>query len=212
MAESSLPSDIIRRIETLEGQVRDLQRSQNPTPPSILDLSDVSGVPTTDRLVMRYNRATGTWSAAPGGQEAGSYIFTASLVDPAGALFCDGGLYLRATYPDLFAAIGTTYGSSSGSNFAVPDYRDRMPIGAGGAKALAATGGSADAIVVSHTHGTGDHASGTEAGGFGLGASASFTDRVMVTASPGISSGSAGASGTGANLPPWLACYVFIRY
>jgi microcystin-dependent protein len=42
---------------------------------------------------------------------------------PAGYLLCDGAAYSRTALPDLFAAIGTTYGSGDGSTtFNVPDY------------------------------------------------------------------------------------------
>ncbi len=50
---------------------------------------------------------------------------------PSGWLLCDGTSYLRATYPNLFTAIGTTYGSVDGTHFTVPDFRNRSPIGAG---------------------------------------------------------------------------------
>ena len=42
---------------------------------------------------------------------------------PTGWILCNGGYINRTTYSDLFAAIGTTYGSTDGSNFAVPDLR-----------------------------------------------------------------------------------------
>ncbi len=50
---------------------------------------------------------------------------------PTGWLFCDGASVLRATYADLFTAIGTTYGSADGTHFNVPDLRGRSPIGVG---------------------------------------------------------------------------------
>lgn len=48
---------------------------------------------------------------------------------PAGYLACDGTVYTSAAYPALFAAIGTTWGSSGAGTFAVPDLRDRVLIG-----------------------------------------------------------------------------------
>ncbi len=39
---------------------------------------------------------------------------------PAGWLRCDGGFIRRADYPELFAAIGNTYGGDGTSLFAVP--------------------------------------------------------------------------------------------
>lgn len=51
---------------------------------------------------------------------------------PTGWLFCDGAFYNRTVQPDLFAAIGTIYGSSSGDpthTFRVPDLRGRVAAG-----------------------------------------------------------------------------------
>ncbi|WP_039758593.1 phage tail protein [Bartonella queenslandensis] len=43
---------------------------------------------------------------------------------PSGWLLCDGGAYSRSVYSDLFAAIGTMWGSGDGSTtFNVPDLR-----------------------------------------------------------------------------------------
>ncbi len=50
---------------------------------------------------------------------------------PTGWLLCDGTSYLRATYPVLFAAISTTFGSADGTHFNVPDMRGRVPVGVG---------------------------------------------------------------------------------
>jgi len=50
---------------------------------------------------------------------------------PAGMLACDGASYLRGDYPDLFAVIGTTWGSTDVAHFSVPDLRGRTVIGSG---------------------------------------------------------------------------------
>jgi microcystin-dependent protein len=52
---------------------------------------------------------------------------------PADWLPCDGATYASATYPDLFAVVGTMYcfGCAPG-DFAVPDMRGRVPAGKGG--------------------------------------------------------------------------------
>ena len=50
---------------------------------------------------------------------------------PNGWLTCNGSAVSRATYPDLFAVIGTTYGPGDGSTtFNLPDLRDRFALGA----------------------------------------------------------------------------------
>ncbi len=61
----------------------------------------------------------------------------------AGFLLCDGSSYNEADHPALFAAIGTTYGSTGGAGtFNVPDYRGRTILGAGlTARSLGQKGG-----------------------------------------------------------------------
>lgn len=56
-------------------------------------------------------------------QPAGMISYFANSTAPSGWLLCNGGYINRTTYSDLFAAIGTTYGTTEGSNFAVPDCR-----------------------------------------------------------------------------------------
>jgi hypothetical protein len=118
----------------------------------------------------------------------------------------------------------------NGSN-GTPDLRDRFVVGAGSTYAVAATGGSANAIVVSHNHSAGvsdpshSHSIGigaTATGGYGLSVAGGYQNRVVVapqvsssvntdSASTGISVSvsSTGSSGTNANLPPYYAlCYI----
>lgn len=63
----------------------------------------------------------------------GSIQFYAGLGVPDGWLECDGQGLSEAAYPELFAAIGTTWGDGSGEEgaFNIPDLRGRVPIGAG---------------------------------------------------------------------------------
>jgi microcystin-dependent protein len=49
---------------------------------------------------------------------------------PYGYLPCNGSLVQRATYPELFAICGTAFGTSSSTNFRVPDLRGRFVRGA----------------------------------------------------------------------------------
>ena len=49
---------------------------------------------------------------------------------PTGWLMCDGTAVSRTTYADLYAVIGTTYGTGDGSTtFNVPDLRGRVAVG-----------------------------------------------------------------------------------
>ena len=82
---------------------------------------------------------------------AGIILPTMAAVQPPGWLFCDGSAYAPGTYPDLYAAIGTRFGTSGG-NFRVPDLRG---VFLAGAPTLGATGGGQ---LGSHTHPQHDHA------------------------------------------------------
>lgn len=102
----------------------------------------------------------------------------------------------------------------NGSN-GTPDLRDRFIVGAGTTYAVAATGGTADAIVVSHTHTITDPGHVHTAGGINnymtYGNGASFagsgisSSSPMASATTGISVNSTGSSGTNQNLPPYYA-------
>jgi microcystin-dependent protein len=119
--------------------------------------------------------------------------------------------------------ISTTFGVGDGSTtFNLPNYTNRVPYGA----TLAATGGSADAVVVSHTHTATVtdpghiHVQGGNGGlcpGGGsqepLGPNASvygFTTQSAVT-NISVTNVSAGVSGTNANLPPYLGINFIIK-
>jgi len=62
---------------------------------------------------------------------------------PSGFLECAGAAVSRTTYADLFAVIGTTYGSGDGSTtFNLPDLTDRIVVSQSPNKTLASTGGA----------------------------------------------------------------------
>lgn len=118
-------------------------------------------------------------------------------------------------------SIPSGYVICDGAN-STPDLRDRFVIAAGSTYAVGATGGSADAIVVSHTHTAtsavtdpghrhgSDYTGDSSVGGSGTGNTlAGNTAHLMTVATTGITVAttvaSAGVSGTGANLPPYYA-------
>jgi hypothetical protein len=103
-----------------------------------------------------------------------------------------------------------------------PDLRDKFVVGAGSTYSVAATGGSADAIVVSHTHTATstvtdpghNHTTTAGAGGFSGATGSGFfigndAGAVTGTRTTGITvattNATAGVSGTNANLPPYYA-------
>lgn len=63
----------------------------------------------------------------PPGVPAGAMMFFGMGTPPAGWLKCNGASLLRASYPALFAAIGTQYGAADGNSFNVPDVRGLFP-------------------------------------------------------------------------------------
>jgi microcystin-dependent protein len=122
------------------------------------------------------------------------------------------------------ASVPTGWFLCDGAN-GTPDLRNRFIVGAGSTYAVDATGGSADAIVVSHTHTATSTDSGhTHGGSSGLnyvyqdasGANFYRADAAQArvtfasttgtgTASITTSVSTAGVSGTNANLPPYYA-------
>lgn len=50
---------------------------------------------------------------------------------PKGWAFCDGSLININQNTALFSILGTTYGGNGTTNFALPDLRSRVPVGAG---------------------------------------------------------------------------------
>ncbi len=68
-------------------------------------------------------------SITTGVNPAGALVMYGGTSAPTGYLLCDGTSYLRATYPILFTAIGTAYGTADGTHFNVPDMRGMFPRG-----------------------------------------------------------------------------------
>jgi hypothetical protein len=162
----------------------------------------------------------------------GSLIMWPSNTIPSDWKLCNGAAISRITYGTLFSLLGTTFGAGDGSTtFNLPDYRNRMPYGADAA-VVGATGGSADAIVVSHTHTAAStvtdpgHLHGAPQGdrsGGGVGQYVSgddYTDLLhgyadTTTATTNITvattNTATGVSGTNANLPPFLGINFIIK-
>jgi hypothetical protein len=121
------------------------------------------------------------------------------------------------------ASIPTGWALCNGTNGA-PDLRNKFVIGAGSGYNVAATGGSANAVVVSHSHSVTDPGHNHD---YRIGQSAgtlspsiggwSFVGTYLATkfnnfiqsASTGITVNSTGQSGIDANLPPYYAlCFI----
>ncbi len=135
---------------------------------------------------------------------------------PTGYFLCDGTAKSRSTYAALFTVVGTTHGAGDGSStFNIPDLRDKFVVGASNSTgdttypglSPAATGGQADATLVSHSHTirTGDSA---DAGDSALQLN---TDTSGYSNTSGIVN-SSGSSATNANLPPYYSLAYIIQY
>jgi hypothetical protein len=148
---------------------------------------------------------------------------------PAATPIPAGGIFL---WSGSIGSIPAGYVLCNGSN-GTPDLRDRFIVGAGSTYAVDAIGGSADAIVVSHTHGATSTSSVTDPGHThtllskneatsgggqvpkysGVGAitnnEAIQSNTTGITVSTTTTNATAGTSGTNANLPPYYAlCYI----
>ena len=88
------------------------------------------------------------------GAPVGAVLDYGGATAPPGWLLCDGTVYDNATYPVLASILVNAFntGGEGGTQFRVPDFRDRSAIGASGTKARGTRGGLADSIVPLHTH------------------------------------------------------------
>jgi hypothetical protein len=171
---------------------------------------------------------TGTPAAptATAGTNTTQLATTAFATAAALAAFPAGGIIM---WSGSIAAIPSGWALCNGSS-GTPDLRNRFVIGAGTTYAVNATGGSADSVVVSHTHtGTtgGQSANHTHGMTFNR-TSKSNNSTPFILSDPNqgenlngqttlttgtqsadhnhsFTTASAGGSGTNANLPPYLA-------
>jgi len=146
---------------------------------------------------------------------------------PAATPIPAGGIFL---WSGSIGSIPAGYVLCNGSN-GTPDLRDRFVVGAGSTYSVDGTGGSANSIVVSHTHtatstvtdpghthtttinATNNQGSGPATSFWSNGSvqgSGTFTTASQTTGvTVATTVASAGTSGTNANLPPYYAlCYI----
>ena len=153
--------------------------------------------------------------------------------DMVGGITPIGGIIL---WSGSTASIPSGWALCDGNN-GTPDLRNKFIVGAGSTYNVNATGGSADAIVVSHTHGSGtlsaaDHTHDFKASNRAGDEDAwsntnkafvgdldnnaftqSGTNKIFGSGSLSVSGSTAsqGSSGTNANLPPYLALAYIMR-
>jgi hypothetical protein len=155
------------------------------------------------------------------GSPTGGIMMWGTGTAPTGWLLCNGASVSTTTYATLFAVIGYTFGGS-GASFTLPNYTNRMPYGT----TIGAVGGTADAVVVLHTH----TATVTDLGHIhnistyydaNIGGSyinsyaAANYGATNVTqtgyANVSVANSTTGVSGVGQNLPPYLGINFIIK-
>jgi hypothetical protein len=163
---------------------------------------------------------SGTIATTQSSTDSSTKIATTAFVQSvAQVLFPVGAIYTAtvSTNPATLLGFGTWTAFGAG----------RTIIGNGGGFTAGATGGSADAIVVSHTHTatstvtdpTHSHSytqpsPGTyvqNINGTGQGAVAGTTGSASTGISVATSNSTTGSSGTNANLPPYIVVYMWQR-
>jgi hypothetical protein len=162
-------------------------------------------------------------TASPGTNttQVATTAFVAAAATSLATIYPIGSIYTStvSTNPNTLFGFGTWVAFGAG----------RVLLGDGGGYAAGATGGSADAITVSHTHTAttsstdSGHTHGispgawTDGGGKVEGNSFSFGGKVTATQSStanitsSTSIASTGSSGTGANLQPYVVVYMWNR-
>ena len=147
--------------------------------PSLSDLILYTNTPLTDtdyefnwQKVINYltdgtadvtvDTLSATTSISVGGSDITALYPVGGMLDyggdtaPTGWMICDGTAISRATYATLYAVIGTKYGVGDNSTtFNIPDYRNKLPIGASATMVIGTTGGSvtiSEANLPSHLH------------------------------------------------------------
>ena len=147
------PSDdgtVLRGID-----IRNIQNDINAT--GLADADAIQGVAVTaptaadDGKALIYDETSNTFIyGSLTGIPVGIYIPYAGATAPAGWELCHGQAISRATFSDLFTAIGTAYGVGDGSTtFNIPDMRGRNALGAdnmGGTPANRVTAVAADTV------------------------------------------------------------------
>lgn len=128
---------------------------------------DASGSPTAGQVLTANPSVTPglEWTTPAAGftMPAGSIIQYAGATAPSGWLLCDGSSVSRTTYASLFTALGgvsSPYGGITSTNFNLPDFRSRFPVGKGTSAwsdALGESGGSAILKIVDHYHDRKNH-------------------------------------------------------
>jgi hypothetical protein len=214
IAEGCAPSGINNAIRELMAQLKDQQAGTDGDGFVVGGAFTCSGAAVFSSTVALGASATATTqSSGDNSTKVATTAYVAANGIPTGVIVIWSG---------ASGSIPSGWYLCNGSN-GTPDLRDRFIVGAGSTYAVGNTGGSKDAIVVSHSHSISDP---------GHNHNISNGSNVLRDGSPrnradggsrdinivnlgidsnttGISVNSTGSSGTNANLPPYYAlCYI----
>lgn len=213
IAEGCAPSGINNAMREMMAQIKDMQAGTDGDNFTVGGNLAVTGTTTlsTDLIV---NSSSGTAGQALLSRGAG-------LSPQWGAAFVAGMIMI---WSGSSASIPSGWVICDGTN-STPDLRNRFVVGAGSTYSVGGTGGSADAVVVSHTH----SATVTDPGHSHQFYASEYTgsppyapdvehwngnrayayDGSSATTGISVSNSTTGVSGTNANLPPYYAlCYI----
>jgi hypothetical protein len=200
IAEGCAPSGINNAIRELMSQLKDQQTGASGDGFTVAGTLALTGGLTLDG-------AAGT---------SGQVLLSAGSGNTPtwGASFVSGMIML---WSGSTATIPTGWVLCDGAN-STPDLRNRFIVGAGSTYAVNATGGSADAITVSHTHTAtvtdpghthgpvvASRFAGPAFGGYNVNLQISDTPIDSAVTGISVSNSTTGSSGTNANLPPYFA-------
>jgi hypothetical protein len=218
IAEGCSPANLNNAVRSLMALLKDQQTGTSGDPFTVAGTLVASGQAVSSGTL----NVTGAFQLDGTAGASGQVLLSAgsSNTPTWGYAIPSGGIII---WSGSSATIPSGWLLCDGSN-STPDLRNRFVVGATSTYAVNATGGSADAVIVSHTHtasvtdpGHTHTARGVQQlGGGGSGfdwnpSNVGATTRTPTTETTGISvtNASTGVSGTNANLPPYYAlCYI----
>ena len=114
------------------GMTVDADGSLNVTLNNTVTSTSTTQAATSNAVKTAYDKAVAAEAAIANALSVGTLLpsFASSM---SGYLLCNGAAVSRTTYTDLFAILGTTFGTGDGSTtFNLPDFRDKTFWGANG--------------------------------------------------------------------------------